>query len=304
MISYANVVQTKEIQRMWNQCFPQESESYIDYFFKNRYSPENTFVFTGDGRVQASLQRYSHEMMMYGRILQTSMIVGVATLEEYRNQGKMKALMEVALDHAEHQELITLIQAYEPEHYEKIGFETVYYRREWSIHRDQLKKMSNEGCSYEVDSAEMLVLYAEFVKHFNGYYIRDLAYFDQLKKEVEAQHGKIIAYYNDEGYLEAYGTLIPNRQSVVLEECIYMNSFALMKLVNLAAQHRAMVILKTSDNENLEVLFPKATRIDIEFMMAKVNDFDLFNRLYGCNISTTKEAFSIGKKALYINEFM
>ncbi len=304
MINYAKVNQTKQIQEMWKQCFPQESLKYNEFFFKNKYFPENTLVFSENGEVQASLQRYPHEIMMHERILKTSMIVGVATLPQHQGQGKMKALMDVVLDHVEHQELVTLIQAYEPELYEKYGFEMVYYHRSWKIHRNQVKKISNKGCSYDVQSSQMLKLYANFVKHFNGFYIRDEAYFDLLRKEVEAQNGKIIAYYNEDGLLEAYGTLLPKREEVVLEECIYMNSLALTKLVNLALQHRAIVSLKTSTGEDLGVLFPEAEVKESGFMMAKVNDFDLFNRLYGTSATTTKEAFEMGKKSLYINEFM
>ncbi len=304
MIERAKGIHTKQLQELWNQCFPQESVNYTEFFFKHKYCPENTLVIAENGKVQASLQRYPHEIMMNDRILKTSMIVGVLTHPDFRMQGKMKELMKESLDHAEHQELVTLIQSYDASLYEDYGFEMVYYHKEFKIHRDQIKRLSNKGCSYDVDSEEMLKLYATFVKHFNGFYIRDVAYFDLLKEEVDAQNGKIIAYYNEEGVLEAYGTLLPKNQEVVLEECIYMNSVALMKLVNLALQHRAWVTLYTSNAENLNVLFPKAEVNEVGFMMAKVNDFDLFNRLYGTDVSTTKEAFEVSGKSLYINEFM
>ncbi len=304
MIKRAERVHTSIIEEMWAVCFPQESVLYNDFFFRNYYSPKRTLIFSEDNRVKASLQRYPHEMMMNGRILQTSMIVGVATFPEHQGQGCMNKLMEKALDQIEHQELITWIQAYNPDLYKKFGFEMVIYHNELTITADQVKKISNKGCSYDVDSEAMMKLYASFVRHFNGFYIRDKAYFDTLKKSVEAQHGKVIAYYNDQGELEAYGILLPKKKEVVLEECIYLNTVALMKLVNLALQHRPTVRLHTSDTEGLSVLFPTAQTRKYGAAMARVNDIELFNRLYGTSISTVKEAFASSGKPLYLNEFL
>ncbi|MFV0479178.1 MAG: enhanced intracellular survival protein Eis [Anaerorhabdus sp.] len=303
MIQYAKEYQLKTIKELWLESFPQENSNYADFFFRRKYFPENTLVFTENGQLQAALQRYPHEIMLHDRVLKTSMIVGVTVKSEYQRLGKMRALMQTTLDHVEHQELVTLIQAYEPEIYRRYGFEMVYYHNELKISRDQIKKISNKGCSYEVESDAMMKLYASFVKHFNGFYIRDQRYFDDLKEEIDAQNGKIIAYYN-EGQLEGYATLLPRNQEVVMEECIYMNSVALTKLINLALQHRSTVLLKTSASENLKILFPDAEIERSGFMMARINDFDLFNRLYGTNVQSAKEAFSLGDKGLYINEFM
>jgi nicotinate phosphoribosyltransferase len=64
--------------------------------------------------------------MFNGRVLQVSMIIGVATPSQYRRRGYMHELMEVVLDACEHTELITLIQTESPALYEEFGFKKIY----------------------------------------------------------------------------------------------------------------------------------------------------------------------------------
>lgn len=303
MIKRAEKSQTSIIKEMWNVCFSQEEESYIDFYFEDCYKPENTIVLSESNIIQSSLQRIPHDMMFNGRVIRISMIVGVATLPRYQKQGNMHKLMDIVIDEIEHQELVTLVQAYEPSLYERYGFTMIYNHNETTIHRNEVPHTSNEGCSYEVTSEAMMRLYATFVKRFNGYYVRDVEYFDRLKLEVAKQKGKIVAYYNNDGKLEAYGKFLPNSKEIIIEECIYLNTIALMKIVNLALQYRAVVKLVTSDSEDLRVLFPNSEVEKKGSTMARINDFDLFKRLYGVDVSTIEEVYASSGKPIFLNEF-
>lgn len=303
MIKKADKSQTGSIKHMWLTCFPQEEESYIDYYFDKIYKPENTLVLIENGIAQSSCQRIPHEIMFNNRILRTSMIVGVTTLPTYQNRGNMAKLMEVVMDEVNHQELVTLVQAYNPALYEKYGFEMVYYHKETTFTRNEVQRISNEGCSYLIHSEDMLRLYASFVKRFNGFYIRDVAAFDRIKAEIEAQHGKIIAYYNEKQQLQGYATCLFTNKEVIFEECIYMNSVALTKLINLALQIRPVVKVNTSQVEDLRILFPGVDVKDVGFTMARINDLELFNRLYQVQATSLEEAFASSGKPLFMNEF-
>lgn len=303
MIKKAENGHTSSIKSMWTTCFPQEDASYTDFYFEHIYKPENTLVLIEQGILQSSCQRIPHEMMFNNRVLRTSMIVGVTTLPTYQKKGNMKKLMDVVMDQVNHQELITLVQAYDPTLYEKYGFEMMYYHKETTFTRKDIQKISNEGCSYLIHSEDMLRLYASFVKRFNGFYIRDCATFDRLKLEIERQHGKIIAYYNEKQQLEGYATCIFTNNEVIFEECIYMNSIALTKLVNLALQIKPIVKVNTSQVEDLRFLFPEVVVEDKGFTMVRINDMELFNRLYQVHATSVKEAFASSGKPLFMNEF-
>ncbi|MFV0380012.1 MAG: GNAT family N-acetyltransferase [Anaerorhabdus sp.] len=298
MIRQATKREKEQIKKMWVEHFTYDKIKYVEYYFNERFDEKNTLIYEENGVVLSSIQHLPYEMMFNNRILKTSLISGIGTFLTYESE----ILIDAILNTCEHQELITLASAENPELFLIYGFEEIYLQNEIRIKREDLKNIGNHGCSYEASSVDMVKLYASFVKHFSGYTIRDVKYFDNLKKEVEAKNGKIISYYNN-GLIEGYGILLPKSGSeVYLEECIYLNSKALTKLVNLALQHRSNCILKTSSAEDLSAFFPRCEIISKNYMLARINDFDLFNRLYRSSATTTKEAYAIAGKGLFIRE--
>ena len=156
MITKATKEQATEVKNLWKVCFPQEDEGYIDYYFKNLFVPENCFVYVEEGHVVSAIIRAPHAMMFNDKVLRTSMILGVGTLPAYRKRGYMKRLMEIVLDACEHTELITLIQAYDQKLYEPYGFRNIYNRSTYRLTRDDVKRSTNFGCSYEPTAIDLL----------------------------------------------------------------------------------------------------------------------------------------------------
>ena len=100
MIIKATQEMTSEIRRIWKECFPEEDPRYIEYYFKMRYKPENCYVNIVNGRIVSTLIRTPHAVMFNGRVLQASMIMGVATLPEYRRKGIAKELLSRVVEEA------------------------------------------------------------------------------------------------------------------------------------------------------------------------------------------------------------
>ncbi len=93
--------------------------------------------------------------------------------------------------------------------------------------------------------------------------------------------GKLIAYYDQNQQIQGYASLYQTAQGIEVRECIYLNSVALFKLLNLALQLKPEIILNTTKDEHLEKIIQGVTWQDYGFTMARINDYDLFNRLYG-----------------------
>lgn len=303
MIKKATAEQTAEIKNIFRVCFPDENTRYLDYFFKNIYEPENCYVNISGGRIVSTLIRNPHALMFNGRVLQASMIMGVATLPEYRRHGYMQQLMDVVLDACEHSELLTLIQSESPAIYEPFGFRTVYKRCDVRLERKDVKRITNFGCAYEPTPIDLLKVYSAFIRRFNGFYARDLQYFINYKKEITAEGGKIVAYYNGKDQIQGYAVMIPQGDELCVEEIIYLDSMSLMKLCNAALQERRVIHLHVSEAENLAKLFPEAKVRVYGSTMARLNDAKLFSRLYSRRVNSVEEAFAISQKPLYLNEF-
>lgn len=294
----------KQIKEIWRLCFVNEDPRYHDFFFKKLFKPDTALVKIADRQAVSCLMRIPHDVMLNGVVIRASMIMGVATVPKYQNRGFMHELMNVALDEAEHQELVTFIQAYNPSIYEQFGFRMVYYKRVYEITRDNVDKISNDGCAFNPKVNDMFKAYSMFVKRFNGFYIRNFERFGQYMEEVRAQGGKIVAYYDQYGLIQGYAVLLLEGLNVVIEELVYLNSVALLKLLNIALQQRATAIVHVSGAEDLSILLKGAVGKKYGFTMARINDYELFNRLYGSDVSSVEEAFKISNKPLYMNEFM
>ena len=303
MIKKATAEQTAEIKDIFRICFPNEDTRYLDYFFKNVYEPENCYVNISGGKIVSTLIRNPHALMFNGRVLQASMIMGVATLPEYRRSGYMQQLMDVVLDACEHSELLTLIQSESPVIYEPFGFRTIYKRCDVRLERKDVKRITNFGCAYEPTPIDLLKVYSAFIRRFNGFYARDLQYFVDYKKEIVAEGGKIVAYYNGKDQIQGYAVMIPQGDELCVEEIIYLDSMSLMKLCNAALQERRIIHLHVSEAENLAKLFPEAKVRIYGSTMVRLNDARLFSRLFSKRVTTVEEAFAISQKPLYLNEF-
>ena len=94
-------------------------------------------------------------------------------------------------------------------------------------------------------------VYSAFIRRFNGFYARDLDYFIQMKKEIKAREGKIVAYYNGKDQIQGYIVMVPQGNEIMAEEIIYLDSMALIKLCNAALQEKRVVNLFVSEAEDL-----------------------------------------------------
>ncbi len=303
MISIANEEQTTEIRQLWKTCFPQEDPRYIEFYFKQLYHPENCFIKTVKGKVVSAVLRNPHAVMFNGRVLQASMLVGMATLPEYRKKGYMHELMDVVLDACEHSELITMVQTEQPALYEQFGFRTIYTRSDYTVERKDVKRITNFGCAYEPTPIDLLKVYSAFIRRFNGFYARDLEYFVKYKREIIAEGGKIVAYYNGKDQIRGYAVMIPQGDELRVEEIIYLDAMALIKLCNAALQEKKVIHLLVSQAEDLSKVFPNARCKNFGSTMVRLNDAELFSKLFNRNVTTVEEAFAISQKPLNLNEF-
>ncbi len=293
---------TAGIRECISLCFPDQDQKYFDFFFRHVYRPEHGYADVEDGKVVSVILRIPHNVMFNGRVLKTSMLVGVCTHPDYRGQGRMAEVMHTVLDACSHSELITFIQSDKPELYTRYGFRTVYYRTDYTLSADNIRKVNPYGCMYDPSPVDMLKVYSVFIRRFNGFYTRDLGYFQDLKKEIAAEGGRIIASYDAKNQIRGYETILPYGDRAKIEECIYLDSTALLKLLNVALGEKPVVHLHTSQAENMKVLFPGAPERTYGHTMARLNDAALFSRLYGVAAADVEEAFSLTNRPLNMNE--
>lgn len=303
MIRNALVSDKKIIYRHWKEYFSFDDGGSIDFFFRYLFKEEDCYVYTIDGEIATALMAMPHDLSLHKKRIRISFISGVYTVKEHRRQGYMRLLLDDVLTRIQSQELITLLQAYTPEVYMPFGFEKVYYKNRYTIRRGDLKKVNTDNV---FDSGfkikELVDIYEKFSSHFTGYYIRDYRYFEIYLKSIVAENKKIIVY-RTKGVVVGYAVYQEFLSYLNVDEIVYLDASCLISMLSYLLEINNKIKVMFSLKENINRLIPKAEKETELFMMARINDYRMFNRLFDCQVDNVKDAFKISGLPLFINEF-
>ena len=89
---------TAEVVSLWQTTF-QDSDEFVDLFFRRVYRPENTLVIKSKGKIVSALQMIPYEVKVADSIIPSAYVCGVCTLTSERGKGLMKTLMREAINH-------------------------------------------------------------------------------------------------------------------------------------------------------------------------------------------------------------
>ncbi|MEG2800129.1 MAG: GNAT family N-acetyltransferase, partial [Erysipelotrichaceae bacterium] len=265
--------------------------------FAYKFKAEHTLIIRKEQEIVATLYRNPHQITFNQQTIPTSMIMWVATREPYRHLGYMKALVEYALHLADTQEMVTLIQAYQPSLYTPFHFEMTYYNQCYHIS----KPMPCDAYKIQAvsDTSKLKACYDDFMKAYEGYYKRDNNYFEDYLKEVEAQGGHLIEALNQDRCI-AYLSYYEQNDYIEVDEFIYKNQ----------SIAKALVSKIVSGNKKLYIDVPKAQ--DLSFLgtkieslkdntMIRINDPKAFCELIQIKEDEINDYFK--NSNLYLHEF-
>jgi len=100
MISYRALTSADKQQAMeiWELRF-HDSLSFIDWYFRARFSPETSFCAEEDGRIVSIAHGSPMRLRIRGQVFPAMMVSGVATLPGYEGKGIMKRVMFELFEH-------------------------------------------------------------------------------------------------------------------------------------------------------------------------------------------------------------
>ena len=301
MLRDARSKDKEEVKELWKISMHKRL-SEIDYFFSDVYSSGKTIVSEQDNRVVSSLFFKEHSMHFGNHYLLVSQICGVATLPDYRRRGHMDRLMHSCLEETEKKHFITLIQAYNPRLYERYGFEMIYERKVYEILKTYLGNISVQRFSETVSAKECLEVYEQFCKYFDGYYQRDIQYFEDMIKKAKKLNDTVCAYFTPEGKIQGYAYIQNLGKEKKISEIIYLDSLSLKKMIRYAIGMNHSIQVEVTSAEKIEKIFDLAIGKKVPYMMAKINNYALFNKLFDCKVKSCSDAFKILKKHLFLHE--
>lgn len=85
----------EEVKRLWKLCFD-DTDEFIELYFKYKYSESVNRVIRDKGRVISALQALPYSMSFLGRTINTAYISGACTDPAYRGKGVMRELLTLS----------------------------------------------------------------------------------------------------------------------------------------------------------------------------------------------------------------
>ncbi|MBQ9990973.1 MAG: GNAT family N-acetyltransferase [Lachnospiraceae bacterium] len=124
-------------RKLWETVFTEDSRKFVDYYYKEK-APHNIAYVTGEEPYDSMLFCTPYPVEVYGRLKELFYIVGVATKEECRHQGKMTALLMTAMEGMYRDKVpFTFLMPADPAIYEPFDFSYIYERPQWTFHDGQ-----------------------------------------------------------------------------------------------------------------------------------------------------------------------
>lgn len=220
-LSITHPTNDDEIKQLWLDSFDDETTTSSEVYFKEFYDSQNTYVLKHQDELLCMMQLRDFKVSLQNKVIDSKLIVGVATPIKYQMLGYMHILMkEIQKQHD-----LLFLQAYNPKIYHSLGFKDTYY-----LHRYQVKASSLTYGSFKpcYDSKVLKQLYDDYVMNKDGYRIRSINDYKQLLLPYhQLWNHQIYTYHYDD---EIRGYIIVEDQHVI--ECIYLNKDILTYLLN------------------------------------------------------------------------
>lgn len=282
-IRYAIEKDLENIKDIWNYCFGDE-EGFVNYYFDNKYKPENTILIEENDELISSLQLNQYKINLNNKIYDTSYVVGVSTYPNARGKGYMKDMMDFALNELyKKDQLVSLLMPIDYRLYKKYGYEHCYDQIEYKLNIEELKQFKIVGDFEKITNNHinyMMDIYNEFLLNTNGYVVRDKNYYENLFKEIKCENGHM--YIHKEENYEGYIIYFIMEYTMFIREICYKNISSLKSMLKFIYNHNTQckkVTIMSPVIDSIRYILPnlKTSEINIKpFMMGRVINLEKF----------------------------
>ncbi len=205
MVRYLEKSEYGKCRPLWEEAFPEDSKSFADYYFSEKLPGSKVLAIEEDGRLLTMAHLNPYTISVNGKKWELPYIVGVATATDQRHKGYMRqVLYKVLRDlHQEKKPFCFLMPAAETI-YRPFQFAFIYDQPVWKPVDEPKKNLEKRP----VDLADQAEVMADWLDHwlekrYEVYAVRDKAYMELLKKELESEAGEVTGWYEKDGKLHA-----------------------------------------------------------------------------------------------------
>lgn len=283
------------IYSLYNTATNIDSRS-IDYFFSELYNADDFLIYKEDDVVLCCMKAFSENLYLKGYKVEVVVIDNLIISGNCPLAIKDK-FIEGCLEYFSKAKLFTITSR---PFIENQGFEDVFKHKRYRIYRRDLFNVDGYSISDRFDVYDIYLCYHRFVRHFDSYLDKDLAYFEAKLKRLEQENYEIYVSRNSQNDIVGY--IVYNYIDGELEvvKVIYEDTLALLTLLNQAMGMNDHIYVHVSLNENLEKVFGNIHYELKKDVLIRINDLDLFRRLYRVSSKSLTEFLDKNHRPLYL----
>ncbi len=257
-------------------------EAYTASHFDECLKEGDIYVLEEEGAIKASAASFCFPIVYRGKLLKTSFLLRPLSDEE----EAIRKLEMAMIDMKSHTELMTLSD------HGIEGFDLLS-RRTLSVFERGPERGEDE-ITKDIPEEEMLKCYGSYMRYFDLYRLYSLKDMKEKKEREKAEGYQLISTMADKEY-RGYCFYKEEEEKICVREMVYLDSFSLLSLLGYLFERGKPVEADTCEIETWNFLPEHAVK-EGRKIYGKINDIELFNKLYMCSVHSTSEAFSLSGK--------
>lgn len=200
MIRYLSMEEKGRCRELWNEAFPEDSEAFCDYYFKEKMKDNQVLVCEEEKRIVAMLHRNPYRISMRETVRVCDYIVGVATAISERNKGHMRSLLFAMLrDMQEERMPFTFLMPARESLYLPYDFRFVFDQPRWVLHYNP--EINRIPCAYGALTEDLAEWQNAWLKRqYEVFAVRDAAYLERMRRELASEAGNCRLIYDGDWF--------------------------------------------------------------------------------------------------------
>ena len=194
VLTYLDAEDKDETKHLWHMCFPEDSESFIEYYYKEKTKDNEILVKKDNGLLISMVQYNPYAVKLRGRLWKLDYLVGVATEESRRREGHFRdVFVKMLHDEEAAGKPITYLVPVNPAVYAPMGFTFIGNVASYELTEEAKKTLTRTVCQDTPEDCGRAAVYMGqwLGARYEMYTRRDAAYVSRLIKELASENGTL-----------------------------------------------------------------------------------------------------------------
>ena len=290
IIRRADYSDKEKIKALWKLCFG-DPDSFVDWFFENRFLPEYTACMEIDGEIICAMQSYPFHIKVRESFLPAAMIAGVSTNPAFGGKGYMRKMFTFYMNMIS--EMGVALAPHTPASHKTFFSLEHYTVADWKI----LKGKGNALCPRNITKIDMkkditplLSCYQRYIYSYSGMISRSCADFRLKASDYLSDGAECISVFKD-GVADGYAIYLDKPDKIHCEELIALSEETEKTLTD--------AVISISGERELSIKLSPYSKIKYPFLSSAtephsvlgVADVSAFLKALGKNLDYSVEVF-------------